>query len=95
MPKAVCPTCNLFFRPKRIGTWIEEGKPHGEPVIEDGWSSYKLWPGDLYECPGCGVQIIIGFQAQPAREHYMIDYQALRQQLIDGGKLEHFIKDCI
>ena len=41
-----------------------------------GWGPYKLWNGDLYECEGCGAQIVVGIAHQPLSEHYQPDYAA-------------------
>lgn len=55
-----------------------------------GWQSYKLWVGDLWECRGCGAQILAGFGQGPLSEHYKPDYQATRERL--GVTLR--IDDC-
>lgn len=98
MPKPVCVTCGLFFRPKRNGQVFEEGKPDGaEPVrytAEDGtkWSPYKLWSADLWECRGCGFQIIVGAGREPIAEHFHEDYEELRAAY--GGDAIPFVHDC-
>jgi hypothetical protein len=99
MPKPVCPKCGLFFRPKHNGYTFEEGKPYPDgdkPVFyteESGkvWTSYKLWRGDLWECRGCGVQIIIG-ALHPVAEHFEPDYYKLRESY--GGNDIPFVHDC-
>jgi hypothetical protein len=74
MPKPICVPCQRFFRMKRQGYYFIEGMPKGEAALPGTqepwrWQPYKLWAGDLYECKGCGAQIISGFGLQP------IDYQ--------------------
>lgn len=39
------------------------------------WSAYKLWLGDLWECKGCGAEIVITLPTQDAiAEHYQPTY---------------------
>lgn len=45
------------------------------------WTGYKLWVGDLWECRGCGAQIISGVAPSPLNEHYKPDYEAQRARL--------------
>lgn len=64
----VCAKCKIFFHPKKNGIYFEEGMPvvHSTDSVEETiWESYKLWSGDLYECRGCGAEIVVGFGAQP------------------------------
>lgn len=75
MPKPVCVKCQCFFRPKQNSfPWIEgmpeQGAQRGlrEP---DRWKPYKLWNSDMWECPDCNIQIIVGHCSHPVSEHYM------------------------
>jgi hypothetical protein len=65
------------FRPIKIGVRIEESMPAGT-VMSDGeperWVPYKLWSADLFECPGCGAQIVAAFGERPIAEHYQPEY---------------------
>lgn len=97
--KPACPKCGLFYRPKKNGQSFEEGKPFNDetPVryrTLDGteWTSYKLWRGDLWECRGCGAEVIIGVIAGPVREHYQPEYKEYREAM--GGDDLPFIHDC-
>lgn len=103
MPKPVCVKCGLFYRPKRNGQVFEEGKPYksepNEPVRyteQDGeqvqWTGYKLWHADLWECRGCGNQIITGAGAAPLVEHFEDRYQIVRARY--GGDTIPFVHDC-
>ena len=40
------------------------------------WQPYKLWLGDLWRCPCCGAEIIVGVAQRPIAEHYMSGYAA-------------------
>jgi hypothetical protein len=55
-----------------------------------GWKPYKLWAGDLYECPDCHAQTIVGVAMRPIAEHYQPEF---------GTAVEHYgakllVKDC-
>lgn len=102
MPKPVCVACRCFYRPKTNGfAWIE-GKPHGGDVLPEPsenvrglrrpevWTPYKLWNSDLWECPDCGHQVIVGHAPNPASEHYEPDFTA--QVASYGAELQ--INDC-
>lgn len=81
MVKPVCVPCQRFFRPKRNGQALLEGMPHGPGSGEPGtsspesWLPYKLWIGDLWECPGCGAQIVVGIIGDRLAEHYETDFK--------------------
>jgi hypothetical protein len=45
------------------------------PDHDDEWADYKLWLGDLWSCPECGHEIVIG-ALRPLSEHYEPGYQA-------------------
>lgn len=86
MPKPVCLPCQRFFRPKTNGfRWIE-GRPTKEErdgvsnrgKDANGWVPYKVWISDLWECQGCGAQIITGHAHNPLSEHYMDDFETWR-----------------
>lgn len=73
----VCSDCKLFFKPKRNGVYIEEGMP-----VQGGeWAPYKIWAADLYECCGCGKQIITGFGHGPIAEHFQPGYKQILERL--------------
>lgn len=77
--KPICTQCQQFFRPKQNGTFFIEGMPvrndaprgTSEP---EAWKPYKLWSGDLWECKGCGHEIIVGVGQQPIAEHYQAKF---------------------
>jgi len=54
--------------------------PDRHPVLPgnvepENWAPYKVWCGDLYECEGCGAQIISGVGRAPLTEHYKPDFE--------------------
>lgn len=102
MVKPICVPCGLFFRPKRNGQMVEEGKPYlnedqpvrYEDVDQDGnpvpWTGYKLWMGDRWECRNCMAQIVVGIVGPPLREHFEKDYEEQRARQHDLI----FVHDC-
>jgi hypothetical protein len=73
--KPICVPCQRFYRPKKNGFKFIEGMPtenHAEPGTAEPqkWKPYKLWCGDLWECKGCGAEIVVGTGAHPIAEHY-------------------------
>ena len=75
MPKPICVQCQTFYRPKKNGIVVLEQMPMktgAEPGTIDptAWEPYKIWLADLYECNSCGMELITGFGANPACEHY-------------------------
>jgi hypothetical protein len=94
--KPVCVPCQRFFRPKRNGFPFIEGAPkdglatpHGK-AQPDGWGPYKLWNGDLWECPDCHAEIIVGVGWRPMAEHFQPDFA---EQVTSLGA-EFQVNDC-
>jgi hypothetical protein len=97
--KPICVPCERFMRPKKNGTFFLEGKPWGGDVEWNnkrgkeglGWTPYKLWQGDLWACPDCGAEIIVGVGLHPwAEHHHQREFAAAVEQT--GARL--LIKDC-
>ena len=95
--KPICIPCQRFMRPKRNGYYFIEGMPHGEDwdgtsgKDSPGWLPYKVWVGDLYECPDCHAQAISGVARLPVSEHYLPDFQDL---IARTGADRLMVKDC-
>lgn len=66
MPNPLCVRCQVEFRPKKNGVFVEEMAPFG---------SYKIWHADLWQCPCCKTEIVQGYAQQPIAEHYQKEYQ--------------------
>jgi hypothetical protein len=54
------------------------------------WVPYKLWHGDLWQCKGCGHQIISGVAREPVSEHYLPDFN----ETVDHFQPIVQINDC-
>jgi hypothetical protein len=86
--------CKKFYRPKRNGILLEEAQPqlgYVKEYEENGWWPYKLYAGDLWECPQCYNQIIVGVPNQPITEHFKENYLQIRAT--QDGDL-YRVNDC-
>lgn len=52
MVRPVCVPCMKEFKPLKNGVVVED--------VAD-----RLWAADLWECQGCGAQVITGFSREP------------------------------
>ena len=95
MPKPVCVPCQRFFRPKKNGfSWVE-GMPVGNNALPgsiepEKWKPYKLWNSDLWECQGCGTQIVAGHGSQALSIQHEEDFA--EQVASHGATLQ--VNDC-
>lgn len=55
----------------------------------DAWEPYKLWNGDLWKCPDCGHEIVVGCLNQVS-EHYKPDWD----EMIIQFDPQITVKDC-
>jgi len=91
----ICVPCERFFRVKKTGFHFMEGMPTSNDAPPgrkepENWKPYKLWVGDLFECPECGSQVVSGFGLGPIREHYQEDFEETRRLLM----AELQVNDC-
>jgi hypothetical protein len=87
MPKPVCVNCKRFYKIRKSGFYWVEMRPTGF----DLWVPYKIWSSDLWECPGCGAQILSGHGIQPVAIEHMTGFKDLLEKL-KATQLE--INDC-
>ena len=52
--KPVCAKCETSYKPEENGVYVAE-------MYQKNTSIYKLWCGDLWKCPVCSHEIVIGF----------------------------------
>jgi hypothetical protein len=95
MLKPICVKCQRFYRMKKSGFSFMEGMPldNSTPAgteNPDAWTPYKLWSGDLWECRGCGHQLISGVGSSPISEHYKPDFQEVVKRYI----ATYQVNDC-
>ena len=67
-PRYVCVECKTILRPRKNDVCVHI-------TMTDG-SDYQLWQADLWECPDCGNQVILGYGAQCWSEHYQPDFKS-------------------
>lgn len=84
MPKPVCVKCRLFYRMKRNSVFWMECKP----LSDETWVPYKVWNSDLWECKGCGAEILSGHGMNPVSEDYKPEF---KDWVVD---IELVVKDC-
>jgi hypothetical protein len=77
--KPICIPCQRFFKPKKNGFYFIEGMPAVDgarpgKVDASAWKPYKIWSGDVWECPDCKATIISGTGRGPVAEHYQEDF---------------------
>ena len=70
MPQPICVMCQVEYRPEKNGVIAEE--------MATGIGSYKLWYADLWKCPVCDHQIIVGFGKNAIAGHWMKEYQDIK-----------------
>jgi hypothetical protein len=58
--RPVCVKCQIELRPQRNGVGVLD-MAKDEP--------YQLCEADMYRCPGCGFEVVIGF-ARTGWEHF-------------------------
>lgn len=98
--KPVCVPCQRFFRVKKNGFYFIEAMPKpGIPTarVEPGtaepenWKPYKIWSGDLWQCDGCGAQIISGVGLNPISIHHE---KKFADWLVSTNAAQLQVNDC-
>lgn len=94
--KPICVPCRRFFRCKKNSYDFIEAMPLGDRAVPgaahpEQWTPYKVWSGDLYECEGCGAQIVSGVASQPLAEHYHTEFNEIVKRL---GADQLQVNDC-
>jgi hypothetical protein len=81
--RPVCRKCEREFRPEKNDVSVEDLASFG---------SYKVWSADLWKCPGCGVEIVLGFGSQPMYLHFQEDYDKKVKDLKALQEEKYWIK---
>lgn len=93
--KPICVPCRRFMRPKRTGLFFVEGMPRANnaPIglrEPSAWQPYKVWSGDLWECPDCKASVISGTGRDPIAIHHQEGFA----DWLDACKDDIQINDC-
>jgi predicted RNA-binding Zn-ribbon protein involved in translation (DUF1610 family) len=70
MPKMICVKCEVELRPEENGVKVKE-------LFHRNTAVYRVWDADLWQCPKCGLQVVVGFGERPITEHYQDDFQKI------------------
>ena len=77
--KPVCVKCQREMRPERNGVGCLD--------IAD-FGPYAIWDSDLWKCPTCGYEIIVGFAQQAIAYHHQGEYfNKVREDYVKRGLL--------
>lgn len=96
MPRPLCVKCQVEYEPERNDVVVERVSRGG---------SHRLWAADLWACPVCGHQIVIGYGDRAYAESTEPDYPfkvetakrsgALYRSQIDGRRQDrHAVVFC-
>ena len=66
--RPVCATCQMEMKPELNGVGVLDMADFGP---------YALWEADLWKCPSCGLEILVGFGRLPIVHHYDASFSAL------------------
>lgn len=66
MTEKVCVKCSIELRCKENSVAAITVNDHGQDL--------ELWDADLWECPECGWQGVLGFGSVPLSEHFRADF---------------------
>lgn len=86
MPKSVCVKCEVELKIARSGVKVLE-------MFQHNTSIYKVWDADLWECPHCGLGVVLGFAQYPLMEHYQGDIYAFVEKLKAAGNIIIYDKE--
>jgi hypothetical protein len=76
MPKSICVPCEVELKPQKNGVYVLELSLRNTTI-------YRIWQADMWICPICGHETVIGF-AQLPTHRYDKDYQLVLNTLRDG-----------
>lgn len=67
MKPPVCVSCEREMRAECIGVLVIE-------TAGEDRHPYKVWQADMYKCPGCGVEVVVGFARGPVLERFHVGF---------------------
>ncbi len=75
--KPVCVKCQCELRPEKVGVSVLD---MFNPSDKAEPQPYQLWGADIYKCPKCKYEIIIGFANLPYAIHSQPDFSKVLEQ---------------
>lgn len=69
----ICISCEKEMQLLKVGVVVEEHMADG--------SGYKIWGADLWECPKCKHQCVLGFADRPIVHHFDPSYAEFQKQV--------------
>lgn len=72
-PGYACVPCKTYLRPRKNDIYVLETMSSDEP--------YRIWNADLWECPDCGHQVILGYGTNHISEHYEPEFASWMKQV--------------
>ncbi len=80
--KPVCVTCQCELRPKHCSVGLLD---MFNPTNKKEPQPYCLWEADIYWCPNCSFEVVMGFADQPYARHNDDDLSTLvERREVDG-----------
>ena len=70
----------MELRPEKNGVGLLD-------LFRGNTKPYQLWDADLWKCPGCGYEIVVGFGADPIAVHYEGDIGKVCQEYRSKSRL--------
>ncbi len=67
MPRPICVACRIEMSPEHNGQ-LAVLQCVGVPELD-----YQVWRSDLWKCPMCGHEVIMGFGDKPTHEFGLVD----------------------
>ena len=76
--RPVCVGCEVEMKPEKNGVGVLDMAEFGP---------YKIWDADLYKCPECGCEVIVGFAHFAIAEHHEGNFESAVQAYRDKERL--------
>lgn len=80
----VCKKCQCEMKPETNGVGLlDMFQPSDAPEPQP----YQVWDADLWKCPKCGAEVVLGFGAGALSNHYEESFQWVITSYELRGKL--------
>jgi len=82
--RPVCKKCQCEMRPETNGVGLLD---MFNPSNTTEPQPYQIWDADLWKCPKCGLEVVLGFAYDAISHHYEEDFTRIIKGYEDKGKL--------